>query len=148
MFLPVGTPLMKPVRMNTVIAPPNPQYAKIAPGMDFSIGMPMKFPTSRNVEISGSMTTWNGMIMDAIKIIYITVAHAFLLLRLMTHAAMEPNRARRMSETIVIHVEDPRAVQKLKFELLTTLETFETNCENEAPNHAIGLATGTKYTLQ
>ena len=29
-----GIPLIKPLRINTVIAPPNPQYAKIIPGID------------------------------------------------------------------------------------------------------------------
>ena len=59
---------MKPVRMNTVMAPPNPRYANTIPGIDCSILMPIKFPTSRNVEISASITTWNGMIMDAMKV--------------------------------------------------------------------------------
>jgi hypothetical protein len=60
--------LIKPVRINTVIAPPNPQYANTIPGIDCSREIPTKFPTSRKVEISGSITTWNGMIMEAIKI--------------------------------------------------------------------------------
>ena len=60
---------MKPVRMNTVMAPPNPQYANTMPGMDCSMLMPTNLPTSLNVEIRGSMTTWKGMIIEAMKII-------------------------------------------------------------------------------
>ena len=52
----------------TFIAPPNPRYANTIPGTDCSIGMPMNLPTSRNVEIRGSMTTWKGMIMDAMNV--------------------------------------------------------------------------------
>ena len=29
-----GIPLIKPVKINTVIAPPNPQYANTIPGID------------------------------------------------------------------------------------------------------------------
>ena len=62
-----GTPLIKPTRMNTVMAPPKPQYANTIPGIDWSMEIPTNLPTSRKVAISGSITTWNGMIMDAIK---------------------------------------------------------------------------------
>ena len=91
--------------------------------------------------MSGSMTTWNGMIMDATKTIYTAVAHFFLLLRLMTHAAIAPNKARRISETIVTMADVPNAYQNWKFELLTTAFRFVISWENDAPAADTGFAT-------
>ena len=132
---------MKPASMNTVMAPPKPQYANTMPGTDCSISIPTNFPTSRNVLMSGSITTWKGMIIDAMNTMYIAIDHFFLLLRLMTHAAIAPRTASSTSDMIVIIADVPNAYQKLKFVLLTTEVRFVRSCEKEVPRKLIGLAT-------
>jgi len=79
--------------------------------------MPTNFPTSLKVERRGSITTWKGIIIEAIKVIYTAIAQGFLLFLLITQAAIQPNKIRRTKETTVIIAEVPKAYQKLKLEL-------------------------------
>ena len=64
-----------------------------------------------------------------------------VLLRQITHAAMPPNSASRIRETMVIIAEVPNAAQKLKLELETTFEMFCDSWEIDAPARDTGLAT-------